>query len=531
MTLSAILDRVDDWINPIVVKELRQAVKSRMVVGILMLFLGLQLFLLGSFLLLGDMGDEININWNLGNRVFCWQQGILLVTLMLMVPAYAAARLGAERSDHNVDLLFISTLKSRSIISGKLFAALVLAVLIYSTCAPFMTFTYLLRGIDIPTILTVLGIDLLFMLVSTMFALFLAAIPGQRAIKFFLAFLGFILLALLCWGMVRLTIGLIEEGTAVFEGLFDFWMVLAVTVAGILGIVGMLFVYSVALISPATSNRILPMRLYLFALWLIMGGGLFAVSYSYRSGPTFVPIVFWVLVGAILVCIQFCISICERERWGPRMLRSIPRRAWARPLAFLFWTGSAGGITLTTLLGLGTLLGAWRWSEEYNTGTRDWEGMIQFIDMMAIICLYTYCYGMSAVLIRTHVLAGQLKTSLTWLIAMLLVGLGSSIPSVIAWIFFQDQVRHSEGGNGWWMLPNPFIAAYEFFPSGRYGAGYDNEFKTICHWFLGTWAVLATVLALPWYIAQVRRFHPPRKREPEFVPLMLVETPASVAAG
>ena len=103
-----------------------------------------------------------------------------LWTLMLLVPAYAAIRLAGERSDHNVDLLFISTLRPRSIIAGKFFAALVLAILVFSTCAPFMTFTYLLRGIDIPTILIVLGFDLLGMLLSTIIALFVAAVPGPR---------------------------------------------------------------------------------------------------------------------------------------------------------------------------------------------------------------------------------------------------------------------------------------------------------------------------------------------------------------
>ncbi len=481
MSMSALVDRVDDWINPIVIKELRQAVKSRVVVGILMVFMGVQLLLLGWFML-AETGDDSNIDWTAGNKVFQGQQGILMFTLMLLVPAYAAVRLGAERSDYNVDLLFISTLRPRSIISGKLFAALVLAMLIFSTCAPFMTFTYLLRGIDIPTILTVLGIDLLFMLISSMLALFLAAVPGPRAIKFFLAFLGFIFLALLCWGMIGTTLGLIMGGTAFFGDLFDFWVVLGVTVAGLLGLVGMVFFYSVALISPPTSNRILPMRVYLFALWLIMGGSLFGVSYSYKPNPSIGPIIFWVLGGTILACVQFCISICERERWGPRVKRSIPRRLWVRLPAFLFWTGSAGGITLTTLLAAGTLWSAWWWCNKFGTGSLDWEGLLTFLDVMMIIFLYTYCYGLTAVLVRTHILAGQMKSSLTWLVGLLLVGLGSSIPAVIAYFFFSDQFRYSNDG-GWWMLPNPIMAVYELMQDMR---GVRNS-AISNHYATGSW--------------------------------------------
>src|SRR5437879_6327924 len=74
--------------------------------------------------------------------------------------------------------------------------------------APFMTFTYLLRGIDIPTILTMLGIDLLLMLVCTMLALFLAALPGGRPVKVFFCFVGFGVLVIACFIM---TISLLES--------------------------------------------------------------------------------------------------------------------------------------------------------------------------------------------------------------------------------------------------------------------------------------------------------------------------------
>jgi hypothetical protein len=531
MRIAALIDRADDWINPIVVKELRQAVKSRMVVSILMLFLGLQLFLLGLFLLFGEMRDD-RVNWNAGNDVFCWQQGILLWTLMLFVPGYAAVRLGSERSDHNVDLLFISTLHPRSIIAGKFFAALVLAMLVYSTCAPFMTFTYLMRGIDIPTILIVLFIDLLLMLFSTMFALFLAAIPGPRAIKFVVAFLGFIFLIIVCGYMTAGTVALVIEGTSTFffGGMFDFWPILLVTIAGILGLVGMFFVYSVALISPPSSNRILPVRLYLFTLWLVMGVGLFLTSYYYQPAPHMGPIVFWVLLASLLVCIQFCISICERERWGPRMRKSIPQSIWARMPAFLFYTGSAGGISLTTLMAFGTLYSTWFWCEWFDTTTPAHEAASVMFKMMFVICLYTWCYGLSAVLVRTHVLAGQLKPTFTWLVGMLLAGLGSSVPYVIAMIFFSEELRRGAAEGGWWMLPNPFVAIYEFSPG--YMSGVNTEFQTLCFWFLGTWGLLVGLLSIPWYVIQMSHFRPRDRRDVELAPVVVVEpTPSSVGAG
>jgi hypothetical protein len=517
MRVSGLLDRIDDWINPIVIKELRQAVKSRMVVSILMLFLALQLFIVGVYLVVREAEGDTRVEWDAGNHVFRVQQVILIITLMMLVPAYAAIRLATERSDSNVDLLFISTLKPRSIIAGKFFAALVLALLVFSTCAPFMTFTYLLRGIDIPTILTVLGIDLLAMLFSTMLALFVAAIPGPRAVKFFLAFLAFIFLGILCAQSCLATVSLISEGANVFEGMFDFWLVLAVFVAAVLALVGQLFVYAVSMISPPSSNRILPVRGFLVVMLAVMGTGLFLTSYYYKPSMHLGPIAFWTFGAGVLLCVQFWISICERERWGPRMMKTIPRNPLLRTGAFFFWTGSAGGMALTLVLALAALLSTWFWCEEY-IGVRGEEATRTLLSIMTVLCLYTWCYGLSAVLVRTYVLAGQLKPAFTWLVALLLVGLGSSVPSVFAYIFFSDQMRY-QTDSGWWMLPNPFMAIYEITP-GWMGGTVNSDFHTLCLWFLGTWGVLVTVLAMPWYIAQVRRFRPPR--DPAYATVQVV---------
>jgi hypothetical protein len=508
MRVSGLLDRIDDWINPIVIKELRQAVKSRMVVSILMLFLGLQLFIVALFLVLGEYQIDNRVQWDAGNRVFKVQQAIMLITLMLLVPAYAAIRLATERSDHNVDLLFISTLRPRSIIAGKLFAALVLALLVFSTCAPFMTFTYLLRGIDIPTILTMLGLDLLAVLWSTMLALFVAAIPGPRAVKFFLAFIAFIFLGVVCYGAGSGTTEMIFEGVGSFEARIDFWVLIGILVASGIGTTGLFFVYAVAMISPPSSNRILPVRVFLVVLLAVTGIGLFLTSYYYKPSLHLGPIAYWVLVSGVLLSIQFAISICERERWGPRMMKSIPRNPLLRFGAFFIYTGSAGGMALTLLLTLAALLSAWYWCEAYRS-MGGYQAATTLLNIMTVVCLYTYCYGLSAVLVRTYVLAGQLKAAFTWLVAMLLIGLGSSVPAVFAYIFFQDQMR-MQTDNGWWMLPNPFMAVYEITPGVMSGA-INAEFHTLCLWFLGTWGVLVTVLSLPWVVGQIRRFHPPRR--------------------
>jgi hypothetical protein len=509
MKLAAYIDRMDDWINPIVVKELRQAVKSRAVVGILLCFLGVQLFLVGINLVLGEaanIGEAGDLS--LGRTSFMWLQGELLITLMLLVPAYACIRLAGERSDHNVDLLFISTLKPHSIIAGKFFAALMLALLIFSACAPFMTFCYLLRGIDIPTIASVVGIDLLCMFAGTMFALFLAALPGGRVVKVFACLAGFVLLLFLCIWLVAGTVALIGFG-ATFASTSEFWAVTSAVTLATLGCVGLFFFYAVALVSPHSSNRILPLRVYLLAVWLASGATLWALDYWKLIVFDFsFGLRVWATVSVIILGLQLLISLCERDRWGHRVARTIPRRAWLRVPAFFLYTGAAGGVALCVIL-LSLTLGAGGWwlvendSHPSHHVTQGWLGML------GIGLLYIYCYGMSGVLVRVYLLSGQIKHTFTWVIALLLMGLGSSVPAIIAYILFPDQVRSGTEGF-WWKLPSPFLAVAEAAPTGGH---FDQSYVDANVWFLGVWTVLVTLGCLPWFVGQVRRFRPPPPRE------------------
>ena len=63
---------------------------------------------------------------------------VLLIACLFFVPAFAALKFSAERSDSNVDLFFITTLRPIRIIWGKLSAALVLMLLSFSASMPFI---------------------------------------------------------------------------------------------------------------------------------------------------------------------------------------------------------------------------------------------------------------------------------------------------------------------------------------------------------------------------------------------------------
>src|SRR5262245_47874559 len=108
--------RLSDAINPIVIKELRQAVQSRFVVTMLIVLLTIQLIAVGLYLVFSNPSAY---DFTAGRTVFAILLGILLIVSLIFVPAYTAVRMITERSETEVDLLFITTIKPRSIIAGK----------------------------------------------------------------------------------------------------------------------------------------------------------------------------------------------------------------------------------------------------------------------------------------------------------------------------------------------------------------------------------------------------------------------------
>src|SRR5207253_10224932 len=90
MKSPGILEKIGDAINPIVVKELRQAVQSRFVVAVLLLFLLLELLFMGTYLVINSIGGNLeSSDFQAGRGVFAMLRGVLLATCMLFLLAYS----------------------------------------------------------------------------------------------------------------------------------------------------------------------------------------------------------------------------------------------------------------------------------------------------------------------------------------------------------------------------------------------------------------------------------------------------------
>lgn len=501
--MRAYLDRLGDRFNPVLVKEIRQAVNSRFVSTAMMLLLVVQLIVM--IFQIENYSSTNRIDSFIGRELFLYLQGILVVLSLILIPVMSAGRLGAERSDVNVDLLFISSLSPRAIITGKFLAAIALAMLVFSACAPFMTFAYVLRGLDIQTILLVLAIDFMAVLYGTMAALLLAAIPAGRLLRVLLGLIGIGFLVLIAVLAIRQSTLLLEIGFFRFDlGSREAWLMFAALAAVVVGLIGLMFFWSIALLSPTTANRAMPVRLYTAGLWLAWAIVCGCISYA---NDTPLPAYVAGFVGFEFFAFQMIISICERDSLGPRVLRRIPRSPYLRIPAFLLYSGAAGGIVFSTIGMAVSIIWFGMWTEVRLGSSRlySYGDMSEIIWGMSLIAGYTYCYCLTAVLVRRMLPKPAFQSYATWLLAVILVALGCIIPRGIFEVIYQKSISASYWHADFWIvMTNPFVVIDRL---GHYSGQYSStgEYAAI---FLAFWGVVITLINAMWFFRQIVNFKP-----------------------
>lgn len=510
MTAAAIFHRLDDALNPIVVKELRQSVQSRFVTIVLSLFLLLEVLVIGGVLL---SSTQDRLDPGAGRGVFVILHGIVLATCLLFVPVYTGARLAAERSDTNVDLLFITAIRPRSIVWGKFWSGVLLAALIYSACLPFLTLTYLLRGVDLVAVWVIVVADWGVIMASIMLAIFIACMGLNRIVKMLLALAAAGGLFGVFIGMMEMSDEMMRYGTAMWIGANDFWVVAGLCFGGFVVVVTLLAFLAIAMIKPASANRALPVRVLLTAVWLVGYAVGFWIGLAY-PGIAGVPV--WVWSCVCYIVLGFCLltAIAERDTWGVRVRQQIPRGVLGRAVAFLFFSGAAGGVIWAIILASLTLLAFPACFFFFDHSTSRPYGLDQSLHefilradwAMAVTGFYFVAYALSAVLIRSHLLGRWIKPIATPAIAVMLMVVGMMGPVIFAFFMDGDPFDQRFEFN-YPMLGNPFAPLF-YMDQGDYVFVQKAAFVAL------PWAVVAAILSVPWAVKQVRGFRRLEKTPP-----------------
>ncbi|HEU6447769.1 MAG TPA: hypothetical protein VFV23_04955 [Verrucomicrobiae bacterium] len=494
-------------LNPIVIKELRQAVRSRAVTGMLLLLL-LVLFLTTVTFLVTRSFDTVG-DIELGGAVFQVFVGILAVASVWFIPLYLGVRVAFERGENNPDLFYISTLTPGQIIRGKFLCGAYMAVLFFSACMPFMAFTNLLRGVDLPTVFFILLFLFLVVCAVNQLAIFFACLPMSRPFKILLGLYGFIQSFWIVVPVIFGSITMMRSGVGAMLATRQFWGSVS-TVGGIgLAAVGLFYVLSVALISPPSSNRALTPRIYITVIWFL--GAVLSLLWIWktRNAELILP---WASLTFGLMILSLLVTISNCDQLSVRVQNSIPKKLPQRLLAFLFFNGAAGGLLWVALISAATILVVHEVLSRFTTPPTG-STETQFLIFYAASTAYAFAYALSGLLIQRKFFPKR-APKIAALIAMIFAAVWALAPAVV--LFFLDKLSIKtaaslELGNVFNVLP------------------LRDDGRCIYHlYFAFGWLAFMMVLSARWFWRQVKNFRPCQKIE---APPVLAEmtTPPAVS--
>lgn len=341
------LERVVDQLNPILVKECRQALKSRQFT--ITFALVLACCWLWSIYGVMSVGPAVQLG-AAGMKMYFGYFTIMAFPLIVVVPYGAFRSLADECDDRTFDLLSITALGPRQIIAGKLGSAVVQIMVYLSAIAPCLAFTYLLRGIEAPTIFITVVYMFFASLGLSMVGLMAATAAQERHWQVLLSAAVVIGLG----GLFIGTIGAVIEGLSHDRIAYDspvFWNVNVGFALAYGSYFALFFLAAAARLTFPSENRSTPLRIVMFVQHLLLtfgiGWGIARANiapsgYGFRSDAFLFEVLstylmllslHWYFMGSFL--------IGEMPRLSNRAKRGLPQSFLGR--AFLTWFNPGSG--------------------------------------------------------------------------------------------------------------------------------------------------------------------------------------------
>lgn len=346
--LESWAEKVSDWINPILVKEVRQALKSWTFLATFLLLL-LSSWLVSIFGVL-FAGSSIQFG-RMGMSFFYFYIGILSFASYIVVPFLAYRSLLSERDQSTFEVLSITTLRPKQIIWGKLLTAVVQLFVYFSALTPFIAFTYLMGGIDILSIMVALvwttlaavGLSMITLTNSTLFQG-----KGWQSLQT-LAVLGALLSAFTM--LLGMGVAGASAGGAMFND-WEFWVGTGVGLSFYVAYFVLLQKVATAQLTFEADNRSTGIRLALVALellailWLagVFVWQVYVTSYTSILGDlAYMALALtWATIFHTSAFGLFFVT--EPDTLSRRVARGIPRNRLVRLLAVPFFPGGARGM-------------------------------------------------------------------------------------------------------------------------------------------------------------------------------------------
>lgn len=344
--IETLVDSLSERLNPILVKEARQAMKSKQ----FMITFSLLLIVGWVYTLLFVMASLPGVFYSpFGSAMLVGYYLILGVPLLIVVPYASFRSLAAELEDGTFDLLSITSLSARQIVTGKLGSSLLQMLVYYSALAPCIAFTYLLRGIDVVTIGLLLVYTFAASFMLSILALTLSTVTRARHWQVLLSVLLVIALLLFAFFWCIIMISLVIAGELAYDE--PLWWMANVAILTFYVPTALLFILIAAgQVTFASENRSTGVRVMLLALQMLIVGWTIYFFLHRRSDEIMVAGATWL---ALLWAVAGPFLAGETAELSPRARRELPQSVLGRMAFTWFNPGSGTGyvFTMASLVG------------------------------------------------------------------------------------------------------------------------------------------------------------------------------------
>ena len=429
------LENKSDWLNPIVVKEVRQLVRGRefnySFSASLMLALAIAFF---------GAADALTGHGGSGRQTFAALMGCLALLGLAVVPIGAFSALRNERLEQTLELITLTALSPRRIVIGKLLAQAVKLATFFAAMAPFIAMCFLLGGIDFVTIL----ISLFVLFVSSLWisaaCLFLSTLLKSRAMSGFV-FGGVGIVLFLVLGMGRSFYYISRYGPfggGPFSGSAGSQTWWALTIATTFCVASMINLVLLAenRLSLATENRVTPLRVGFLVQFLLIAA--WTLSFIHEPRTVSAAIAALGIFGGLHLAVVATFTVTEDLVLSRRaLLGTTPSSPWRWFLA-LFRPGGGRGaayvvVQMAILIAAAYPLIA---AAAAAASHPSWMRLRWFLAICGYICFFT---GVPALALRLLRPASNAALSLRVAILVLLSA-SLILPDIVHYVLWQPNV-------------------------------------------------------------------------------------------
>ncbi len=341
--MIAFLDRMTDFLNPILVKEVRQGLRGRYFKGSYALTLFIATLVGLTVLVIAGQGSGGDIG-----QIFFAAIYVCLCGAVLALIPFQAFISSATADPRQADLLALSNLRPRQIVWGRLLATLVQGSLIVSALFPFLGLAYLLPGVDLGAALVAVLTALCYGSVMACVTIAASWLTSNKLLRVLIMAACGIFQLNITFTACALGIAMLED-PAVLQDREFYWALAAFWLHG-LAIGGFALVGAASRIGHPEENRSTMARV-LTTLIVLAGTALPYLLYAFSPARDDEIQLATTAYTLFFVSMPVALFVTEPEHFGRRVRLQVPKNRVLALLITPWMPGGANGLLLAVILG------------------------------------------------------------------------------------------------------------------------------------------------------------------------------------